>query len=270
MVPDGFERVPGGVPIAATPRTAMARRLMSMSAASTGFPASSRSSWRSARAVEQVRVGSPRPACSAWTACCPRPSSTNFDYGLRRRHLSEDGDPTGHPAADRRADLFRCHVWRGVGGLEMRDEKGPDFKSSVAVGDSHQAHVERCAFIRAARLVSRSSTSSEPTSFLEDSSRGFWAARRRRAHEILRADRERWARNARRPDPSGGRRSQPLRGRRGRRRRGSHDAHHTERQSGRQHDAGSLGIGQVSVASAPRCAACALAGAGRHLGTEPS
>ena len=48
-----------------------------------------------------------------------------------------------------------CHVWaRPIGGLEMRDDKGDDFKVlCVAVGDPHQAHVERLEQIRPHRLV---------------------------------------------------------------------------------------------------------------------
>ncbi len=46
-------------------------------------------------------------------------------------------------------------MWgRPIGGLEMRDEHGPDFKVlCVAVGDPHQAHVERLDQVRPHRLV---------------------------------------------------------------------------------------------------------------------
>jgi len=48
-----------------------------------------------------------------------------------------------------------CHVWaRPIGGLEMRDEKGFDFKTlCVAIGDPHQQHIERLEQMRPHRLV---------------------------------------------------------------------------------------------------------------------
>jgi inorganic pyrophosphatase len=43
---------------------------------------------------------------------------------------------------------------RPIGGLEMRDEKGFDFKVlCVALGDPHQAHVERLDQVRPHRLI---------------------------------------------------------------------------------------------------------------------
>jgi inorganic pyrophosphatase len=48
-----------------------------------------------------------------------------------------------------------CRVWaRPIGGLEMRDDKGEDFKVlCVAVADPHQAHVEDLEQVRPHRLV---------------------------------------------------------------------------------------------------------------------
>ena len=48
-----------------------------------------------------------------------------------------------------------CHVWaRPIGGLEMRDEMGFDFKTlCVALGDPHQQHIERLDQMRPHRLV---------------------------------------------------------------------------------------------------------------------
>ena len=57
-----------------------------------------------------------------------------------------------------------CHVWaRPIGGLEMRDEKGFDFKVlCVALGDPHQEHVS--ASTRSGPTDWwRSSSSSTPT-----------------------------------------------------------------------------------------------------------
>jgi inorganic pyrophosphatase len=46
-------------------------------------------------------------------------------------------------------------VWgRPIGGLEMRDEHGFDFKTlCVAIGDPHQQHIERLEQVRPHRLV---------------------------------------------------------------------------------------------------------------------
>jgi inorganic pyrophosphatase len=48
-----------------------------------------------------------------------------------------------------------CRVWaRPIGGLEMRDDKGEDFKVlCVAVADPHQAHVEDLEHVRPHRLI---------------------------------------------------------------------------------------------------------------------
>jgi inorganic pyrophosphatase len=79
----------------------------------------------------------------------------NFDYGFVAGTLSEDGDPTDAMLLLDEPTFPGCHVWaRPVGGLAMRDEKGPDFKVlCVAVGDPHQAHVERLEQVRPHRLV---------------------------------------------------------------------------------------------------------------------
>jgi inorganic pyrophosphatase len=48
-----------------------------------------------------------------------------------------------------------CRVWgRPIGGLEMRDDQGFDFKVlCVAVGDPHYAHLESLEQVRPHRLV---------------------------------------------------------------------------------------------------------------------
>ena len=48
-----------------------------------------------------------------------------------------------------------CHVWaRPIGGLEMHDDMGFDFKTlCVAIGDPHQRHIERLEQVRPHRLV---------------------------------------------------------------------------------------------------------------------
>ena len=79
----------------------------------------------------------------------------NFDYGFTSRTLSGDGDPTDVLLLIDEPTFPGCHVWaRPIGGLEMRDEKGFDFKVlCVAVGDPHQEHVTALDQVRPHRLV---------------------------------------------------------------------------------------------------------------------
>jgi inorganic pyrophosphatase len=79
----------------------------------------------------------------------------NFDYGFVLDTLSGDGDPTDVLLLIDEPTFPGCHVWaRPIGGLEMRDEKGYDFKVlCVAVGDPHQAHVRRLEQVRPHRLI---------------------------------------------------------------------------------------------------------------------
>jgi inorganic pyrophosphatase len=79
----------------------------------------------------------------------------NFDYGFTVATLSGDGDPTDALLLVDEPTFPGCHVYaRPIGGLAMRDEKGDDFKVlCVAIGDPHQAHVERLEQVRPHRLV---------------------------------------------------------------------------------------------------------------------
>jgi len=79
----------------------------------------------------------------------------NFDYGYIERTRADDGDHTDALLLIDEPTFPGCHVWaRPIGGLEMRDEKGNDFKVlCVAVGDPHQAHVERLEQVRPHRRV---------------------------------------------------------------------------------------------------------------------
>jgi inorganic pyrophosphatase len=79
----------------------------------------------------------------------------NFDYGYINETRSGDGDHTDALLLIDEPTFPGCRVWaRPIGGLEMRDDKGPDFKVlCVAVGDPHQAHVERLDQVRPHRLV---------------------------------------------------------------------------------------------------------------------
>jgi inorganic pyrophosphatase len=79
----------------------------------------------------------------------------NFDYGFIEGTRAGDGDHTDALLIIDEPTFTGCHVWaRPIGGLEMRDEKGFDFKVlCVAVGDPHQAHVERLDQVRPHRRI---------------------------------------------------------------------------------------------------------------------
>ena len=78
----------------------------------------------------------------------------NFDYGFIEGTRSGDGDHTDALLLIDEPTFPGCRVWaRPIGGLEMRDEKGEDFKVlCVAVGDPHQVHVEDLDQVRPHRL----------------------------------------------------------------------------------------------------------------------
>ena len=61
----------------------------------------------------------------------------NFDYGFIEGTRAGDGDHTDALLVIDEPTFTGCHVWaRPIGGLEMRDEKGFDFKVlCVAIGD---------------------------------------------------------------------------------------------------------------------------------------
>jgi inorganic pyrophosphatase len=79
----------------------------------------------------------------------------NFDYGFIESTRADDGDHTDALLIIDEPTFTGCHVWgRPIGGLEMRDEHGFDFKTlCVAIGDPHQQHIERLDQMRPHRLV---------------------------------------------------------------------------------------------------------------------
>src|SRR5436190_13545930 len=120
----------------------------------------------------------------------------NFDYGYTVDTISGDGDPTDILLLIDEPTFPGCHVWaRPIGGLEMRDEKGFDFKVlCVAIGDPHQQHVERLEQVRPHRLVEIEQFF-ETYKALEDKTVDVLGWRERdRALEVLAADREAWQR----------------------------------------------------------------------------
>jgi inorganic pyrophosphatase len=79
----------------------------------------------------------------------------NFDYGFIEGTRADDGDHTDALLVIDEPTFTGCHVWaRPIGGLEMRDDMGFDFKTlCVAIGDPHQKHIERLEQVRPHRLV---------------------------------------------------------------------------------------------------------------------
>jgi inorganic pyrophosphatase len=131
----------------------------------------------------------------------------NFDYGFIEGTRADDGDHTDALLVIDEPTFPGCRVWaRPVGVLEMRDDKGADYKVlCVAEGDPNQAHVEVLEDMRPHRLVEIEHFF-ETYKLLEDKTvevRG-WRSRDR-AREILEADRATWRRErAARGDPGAG------------------------------------------------------------------
>jgi len=118
----------------------------------------------------------------------------NFDYGFIEGTRADDGDHTDALLVIDEPTFTGCHVWaRPIGVLEMRDEKGADYKVlCVAEGDPHQAHVERLDQMRPHRLVEIEHFFNT-YKLLEDKTVEVIGWRDRdRALEILRHDRAIW------------------------------------------------------------------------------
>ncbi len=130
----------------------------------------------------------------------------NFDYGFVQGTRGGDGDQTDALLVIDEPTFPGCHVWaRPIGGLEMHDEHGFDFKVlCVAVGDPHQAHIESLDQMRPHRLVEIEHFF-ETYKLLEAKETEVVGWRDRdRAREVLTADRARHDRE------SGDRRAQPA------------------------------------------------------------
>ena len=118
----------------------------------------------------------------------------NFDYGFIEGTRAGDGDHTDALLIIDEPTFTGCHVWaRPIGGLEMRDEKGFDFKVlCVALGDAHQQHIERLEQVRPHRLVEIEHFF-QTYKALEDKTVEMIGWREHaRALEVLRADRVTW------------------------------------------------------------------------------
>jgi inorganic pyrophosphatase len=118
----------------------------------------------------------------------------NFDYGFIEATRADDGDHTDALLIIDEPTFTGCHVWaRPVGGLEMHDEKGFDFKVlCVALGDPNQRHIERLDQVRPHRLVEIENFF-QTYKLLENKQVDINGWRDRdRAHDVLREDRERF------------------------------------------------------------------------------
>ena len=118
----------------------------------------------------------------------------NFDYGFIEGTRADDGDHTDALLIIDEPTFTGCHVWaRPIGGLEMRDEKGFDFKVlCVANGDPNQQHIERLDQMRPHRLVEIEHFF-ETYKLLENKEVDMVGWRDRdRALEVLTTDRERF------------------------------------------------------------------------------
>jgi inorganic pyrophosphatase len=125
----------------------------------------------------------------------------NFDYGFIEDTRADDGDHTDALLLIDEPTFTGCHVWaRPIGGLEMRDEKGFDFKVlCVAVADPHQSHVAKLDQVRPHRLVEIEHFF-ETYKLLEDKTVEVVGWREAdRAHEVLAHDRAEWERERRAP-----------------------------------------------------------------------
>lgn len=125
----------------------------------------------------------------------------NFEYGFIDGTRADDGDHTDALLIIDEPTFTGCHVAaRPIGVLEMRDEKGQDYKVlCVAVGDPNQAHIESIDQMRPHRLVEIEHFF-ETYKLLEDKTVEVLGWRdRQRAHEILRADRAAFERESSEP-----------------------------------------------------------------------
>ena len=120
----------------------------------------------------------------------------NFDYGFIEGTRADDGDHTDALLIIDEPTFTGCHVWaRPIGGLEMSDENGFDFKVlCVALGDPHQSHIEGLEQVRPHRLIEIENFF-QTYKLLENKAVDVVGWRdHERARDVLRSDRVAWER----------------------------------------------------------------------------
>jgi inorganic pyrophosphatase len=118
----------------------------------------------------------------------------NFEYGYIEGTRADDGDHTDAMVLLGEPTFPGCRLWaRAVGGLNMRDEKGDDFKVlCVALGDPLWAHVTQLGDVSPQRLREIEHFFST-YKLLEDKEVEIYGwADLNAALDLLRSDRERW------------------------------------------------------------------------------
>jgi inorganic pyrophosphatase len=120
----------------------------------------------------------------------------NFDYGFVAETRAGDGDHTDALLVIDEPTFTGCHVWaRPIGGLEMRDEKGYDFKVlCVALGDPHQQHIEQLDQVRPHRLVEIEQFFATYKALEDKAVDVIGWKDREKALQVLRDDRRTWQR----------------------------------------------------------------------------
>ena len=118
----------------------------------------------------------------------------NFDYGFIEGTRADDGDHTDALLIIDEPTFTGCHVWaRPIGGLEMRDEKGFDFKVLCdALADAHQAHIAALDQVRPHRLVEIEQFFATYKALEDKTVEILGWQDRDRALDVLRTDRAAW------------------------------------------------------------------------------
>jgi inorganic pyrophosphatase len=118
----------------------------------------------------------------------------NFEYGYVEDTRAEDGDHTDAMVLLDEPTFPGCRLWaRPVGGLNMRDEKGEDFKVlCVALGDPIWAHVKTLADVAPQKLREIEHFFSTYKLLEDKEVEIFGWADLEAALDLLRADRRRW------------------------------------------------------------------------------
>jgi inorganic pyrophosphatase len=118
----------------------------------------------------------------------------NFEYGFVRGTRAGDGDHDDALVLLDQPTFTGCHVWaRPVGGLEMRDDKGEDFKVlCVALGDPLYEHIRTLEDVSPHRLREIEHFFATYKLLEDKRVQVFGWRERAEALRLLRADRKRW------------------------------------------------------------------------------